>query len=748
VTAGKRAMGALWIMVLSAAFGSAAAADAPFDAAAEWDRFLATANASTVFGAYGVLDQLDYNGSSVDADACRANADALAQSIAAAPISLAIRRADYLCAQATGDVERAEQAITVLSALSREALSHSRAYRANKPIRVLAPIDAGALVMSSGMDVAYLYFPLLYPQRYFPLVIAARDPESGVERHLEFDFVDVDYTIDRDDPMRGFPILRNYWVTNYVENLAKQQQSFAQDVQAERKANAELGDAKLAALREGAAVGGVESVKFWLEVCAFRKTPHCGDGLVDDLLPAAEKHYAYPLVLLAMAHLQGIGVERNPDAAWALLDDADRHWQGGGAIEQFARILFDMDPKASLPAPLVERLRRTEAQGNPYWKWLEIDRAFYADPKSPPDADQIAFLSDPAQNEAGEGEAELSDWYDGLGDTPQMLAWMRKAAEHGSAGAQARYGFALDAGEYGLKADPAKARPLLESAAHGGAANAMRYLGYLSESDGHWADSEKWQLAAAATGDVDALMNLAEMYIDQRPGVSGSVADGVDNYRDLDRTGVAQARRALASLALEGRGMKKDPEQARRWLLQDAEKGDHDSETQLGVALLKGEFGKPDEAEGLKWLKRAIEGGDVDAQNSYASWLYRKKTPESRRQAIEAWKKAIELGNETSSNNLAWYQCVSPDPAVRDPKAGLDVIEALAKTGELGSGSMDTEAACYAANGDYARAAKLQEDVIAKVKRRQPGDADALKQFEQRRDLYAAGKPYVLDDGD
>ncbi|GAA5004561.1 sel1 repeat family protein [Pseudoluteimonas lycopersici] len=733
-------------MALSAAFGGAAAADAPFDAAAEWDRFLATANASTVFGAYAVLDQLSYDGSSVDADACRANADALAQSIAAAPISLAIRRADYLCAQATGDVERAEQAITVLSALSREALSHSPTDGADKPIRVLTPVDASALVLSSGMEVAYLYYPWVHPERYFPLAIAARDPESGIERHLAFDFIDVNYTIDREDPMRGFPILRNHLASGYIQSSAATNQVFGLDAQAVAKASGESGDQRLATLREGAEAGGVESVHWWLVVCSAQRSAHCADGMIDALLPRAEKHQAYPLLLLSMAYLQGIGVERDPDKAWILLDAADRHWEGGGAIEQFTRILYDMDDKASLPAPLVERLQHATGHAQRYWRWLQIDQVLADDPKASLDAAQIAFLSDPASNEAGGGEAKLADWYGDRGDDSQMLALMRKAAAHGNAGAQAYYGYMLNTGKHGLEVDHDAARQMLESAAQGGSADAMGDLAYMAEDDSRWADAEAWLLQAAAADDVYALMHLARLYVDEHPGLRATQEQGVGIYRNLDRAGYARARRALASLALEGRGMKKDPEQARRWLLQDAEKGDHDSETQLGVALLKGEFGKPDEAEGLKWLKRAIEGGDVDAQNSYASWLYRKKTPESRRQAIEAWKKAIELGNETSSNNLAWYQCVSPDPAVRDPKAGLDVIEALAKTGELGSGAMDTEAACYAANGDYARAAKLQEDVIAKVKRRNPDDPDALKQFLQRRDLYAAGKPYVLDE--
>jgi TPR repeat protein len=736
--------------VLSCGAGHVFAADASVNATAEWNRFLATANATDAINAYDVLEQVGYDADKVDAAACTAHSDAMAKAIATVPVSLAIRRADYLCAQATGDGGHAEQAIVALLALSREALSSSGNYHAGKPIRVLAPADATALVLSSGMEVAYLYYPWLHPRRYYPLVIAARDPQTGVERHLAFDFVDASYTIDRKDPMSGFPILRNYWANGYIQNSAKQRQSFAQDIQAVLKSNAELGDAKLVALREGAAAGGLESMKYWLEVCAFRQTPHCGDGLVDALLPRAEKHYAYPLLLLAMAHLQGIGVERDPKTAWALLDDADRHWQGGGAIEQFTRILFDMDDKARLPAPLIARLERAEAQGNHFWKWLQIRQAFEANPKAPLDAAQIAFFSDPARNELGEGDAELADRYEAQGDLPQMLASMRKAAEAGSAGAQVRYGYALDAGDYGLTPDHVEARQMLERASHGGAADAMRRLALWAEREGRWSDAEKWQLAAAAAGDVDALMGLAELYVDERPGVSGNLAQGVDTYRDLDRVGYARGRRALARLALEGRGMPRDPEKAKAWLLADAQKGDPESERQLAQAYLNGDFGTVDEAEGVRWMEQAIGAGSTNAINNLASWLYNQKaSPQARKRAVELWLKGDASDNETSRNDYAWALCTGED-ADLDPPLALKLLRKIGTRRQMDTSIRDTLAACYAASGDFAQATLLQADVIAQVEQltaHEPIDVRAkrLKGFQERLALYKASRRYRIE---
>jgi TPR repeat protein len=432
-----------------------------------------------------------------------------------------------------------------------------------------------------------------------------------------------------------------------------------------------------------------------------------------------------------------------------LLAAADKRWPRAGGSEAFAGFWLSLhggDP----PAPVQAAIAAARAAGN---RNIARDLARRnVDSRDKPELDPatIATLAQPAQNGMGAGEAILADYYRKRGDAAAALEWRRKAAAHGSADAQSALGNALLFGD-GVARDRDAGIAMFRDAAAGGNVHAMRVLASLSEQDGHWQDATNWLMAGVVRNDLDAIMDIAQlMEYDHAGGKLGpeQAARFYGEFGDEHGLDLAEARRRLAEMALDGRGMKKDPARARALLLHDADKGDHDSQARLGVALLGGEFGKPDEAEGRKWLDRAMQGGNLGAYDYYAFWLYRRKTPEARKQAVETWKKAVSLGYDESSNNLAWYQCTSPDPAVHDAKAGLEAIEALAKKVELDAASRDTEAACRAANGDYKRAAELQEGVIAQVKRLQPDDPDSIKQFEARRALYAAGKPYVQGDKD
>ena len=107
-----------------------------------------------------------------------------------------------------------------------------------------------------------------------------------------------------------------------------------------------------------------------------------------------------------------------------------------------------------------------------------------------------------------------------------------------------------------------------------------------------WKSAGLWLLAATQANDTDALFELAELFVMDLPDV-GTPKDAADIYeslaRDLDS---ARARRSLAELALEGVGMAKDPAKAQVWLLADAERGDHESETLLAMGYFRGSFGE------------------------------------------------------------------------------------------------------------------------------------------------------------
>jgi TPR repeat protein len=253
-------------------------------------------------------------------------------------------------------------------------------------------------------------------------------------------------------------------------------------------------------------------------------------------------------------------------------------------------------------------------------------------------------------------------------------------------------------------------------------------------------------LPAVRAGDIDAIMNFAQLFEEERPGVNGKPADAVEIYRVLARDrDLAEARRRLAVMALQGRGMPRDLDKAQAWLLTDAERGDIDSQSMLGAGLLNGEFGKIDRVAGERWLSKAIAAGSLDAKVRYATWLIRRSgDAQSRSRGRALIAEAETAGHFGARNNLAWERCVSPHDDLRDPAAGLVVAKRMESDIDIiDPGAVDTIAACYAAAGDYARAVELQQRVIAELPRNEKGEPQGSAGMFRRLDLYKARKPYI-----
>lgn len=737
---------AAWACGIALAFAATPArAQAP-DADALWRDFLAHGSADTVYDGYDVLDDLGYDLDQVDAEGCRKQASALADGLRKAPVSIALHHAALLCARATGDRKAEAAQSALLDALSADALSRASDVDDSRPIRVIGLQDAYTLVHLADLTLAYSYFASPNAERYFPIVVVGWDEAAKVERHMRFDLVDVIDAISRDDASSGFPYQRTQLADGLLKGMSRSDQVAAIDLLAVRDAFGKKdGKARVEALRPAAERGGVMAAATWLAICDLRPFAGCADGLVDALLPQAEERHALPMTLLAYAYAQGIGIARDDAAARVLLEAADKRSLRAGGSEGFAGLWTVLHP-GEQPALVQEAIAKARAAGN-----RNIDRdlakaTVKRDEKPELDAATLAVLAQPAQNTVGAGEAILADYYRKRGDQDAALDWRRRAAAHGSADAQAALGNALLSG-VGVARDRDAGIAMLRDAAAGGSVHAMRVLASLSGQQGRWQDASNWLMAGVVRNDLDAILDMARLMEYGRAGSKLAAEQAAAFYGELadpDGPDLAEARRRLADMALAGRGMKKDPARARELLQHDAGKGDHESEARLGAALLNGEFGQPEEHEGRKWIERAMQGGNLGAYDAFGYWLFERRTPDARRQALETWRKAIALGGEDSVNNLAWYQCASPDPAVHDPKAGLEVIEALAKKHDLDPAAMDTRAACYAANGDYARAAELQSEVIEKVRALQPDSPERLRQFEDRRALYAAGKPYLL----
>jgi TPR repeat protein len=285
-----------------------------------------------------------------------------------------------------------------------------------------------------------------------------------------------------------------------------------------------------------------------------------------------------------------------------------------------------------------------------------------------------------------------------------------------------------------------------------------------AEKRGDYAAAFQWLREPLDNDDVDAALRIADLFLEERPGLTKKREDGLKLLSNLADFGIGAASRRLAELSIEGKLVPKDLKNARRVLTASAERSDVESQSMLGYHLLTGTFGKVDEREGQKWLERALAEEDVGAAVTYTQWLFwTKKTPEARKHAIDLWKQseAWSGGGDTILNNYAWALCTVDDAAWRNGAEGL--VAAL-KMDSTSFGDIDTVAACHAAAGDFASAKVQQQKAIdlyaaylaqeEKLRAGQALDAELKKgrdaqmdELKSRLTLYAAGKDYRTNEG-
>lgn len=725
------------------------------DARAAWDAFLTKAEADRVYPAFTVLDKLGY-GEQLNATKCAEHAAELRKAVETAPVSIAMHRTAMRCAEATGDTAGAELEMQQVAALAKLALAGASDSANAAPIRVLHFADIFALIDSVGLQWRYKYYERTLATPDFPLVVATWDPERKVERHLRFDWMDTAMRLSR-DPKQQFPGYRVKVALETIEADVKGNGVAAIDVLAIREAKVLTQQQAIARLRTATEAGGVAAPWTWLVHCSGKDAPAgCADGLVEALLPQAEEQFARPMALLAYAYAQGIGVSRDEASAEKLLDAADARWPKLAASVAYAE-LWQQGNEEPFPAAIAARLTRAEAAGNPGARFLQIYDRVRRTPKAPLLPADIAYLSSREQNGLGQGYEFLFRDAAERKDESARQRYRQLAADAGSVAAQSSLGGDLLAGEH-LPADEAAARKWLERAASGGDRYGALVASNLAMQRGDAATAEQWLLGQVIAYDAGALMAVAGLYASDSPGVTGNSEKAVAIYREISDS-MPEARRALAQMLIDGKGTKKDLVEARRLLQDDADKGDHASESLLALRLLNGDFGKGQEAEGRKWAERALAGGDDGIASDYGYWLvYKADTAASRKQGLAIWRKALEGDNAYVPNNLAWALCTSPREDVRDGKAGLEATRKMQRP--LDMAEIDTVAACHAAAGDFAQAQALQRDVIARYTAMIEGQAAArpkgapetesdrqtkaqMQEFEDRLQLYASGKPYV-----
>ena len=734
---------ALLASVLLAGLPARAAEPAATDpVAAQWRTFLATAKVDEVTEAFGVLAKLRGDDGQIDAAACESQRQALGKAIAVVPVSFALQHAALLCAEARGDAAVAEQELKRFGALVRHALAGTSDVWNGRPIRIVVAADIGAFVQAGGLEFRYQYIEAGSGRQVAHL--AVWDPQVKLERHLRFDYLDTLVKLSRDKPGASFPSFRHEMAEGFLEQMERSNQVPGLDFLAAQEASSlKTAQEKVARLRPVAESGGFQAAYAWLGACMESPYAGCGEGLVDALLPYAEQKHAYPMLLLAVAYTEGVGVAKSESSAMTLLDAAEKQLGGGRAAYTYARFWSQWHEDAFPPA-LLTRLDAAIAAGNHAALALKLDYLR--------DSREERRLSDAEMEplvRAVRGGYDGGAWLLGRetyyrDESTSYLPWLKIAAEYGDEDSQDLLGDALYFGQDKTPQDKASGVRWWREAADRGKVDSMLSLGDDASGEKRWSDAVEWYRSAAMHGSQEGARRFAGMHLRSMDGWQGDKDLAVRVYRELDQNfDYAPARRDLAWHYLE-RKSEDDLKAAEELLERDAKRGDAESLVALANGLLEGRFGPGREAQGEEWFRRGVAGGDPRVLDSNAFRLYYgKPSATARAEALDFWRKAIaKEDSEMAVNNFAWVLCTSSFDDVRNPAEGLRVAAKLGKPEDNVSGTIDTIAACYAANSDYTRAVELQELVI-ELQIKFGASDESMADMRQRLDLYRQRKSYI-----
>ncbi len=738
---------AAWLFAMAPAALAQVAGMTPEQA---WTRYLSKASGEDVGGLYDLLGTNGYSRENITVETCRKNANALQSAVAKVPVSLALHRALQLCAEARGDKVAAEAEVTAFAALWKYAQQRAGTGAWGRPIRVVILNDAYAAFDAMGLEFDYAVYEDFLPHREFPIDIVGWDPERKVERHIRFDYVVAQAAIDRQNPAVGTAAHLDATAKGFIDVYAKAELPSALDAKAILTAmdKGSLAD-RVAAMQQMSAKGGLLSLSTLMMVCGLKPYAGCADGLVDALLPLAEKKQGMAMVLLSTAYRNGIGIARDEKAADLLLDAADKQWWQRGASLLATKYHAALHPKGDGMSAFDQRLAQAAAVGNPEAGPWRIALALDVPPGKIIDAAGICELSKPENNASGYGYQLISANLSKHGDKAGALEWEVKAAAAGDAESSREVAHRWIVAHPSQTPDTATL-DLLKSAALAGDRMAQRELGLLAIERNQWREAELQLVPAMTAGDLQATYMLAGLWAQGFKELKGTPESARKVYEALAASpDGARARRELALLTLAGRaGIPKDSAKARALVMQDVRSGDIESQAMYGAWLLNGTGGAKDVTEGRRLLDKAIAAKSHNAVLAYGAWLLQQSdVPADHVHGLKLLQQAEAEGSTTARNNLAWAYCTSRFADLRAADKGLVMAKRMQDMDKLlDPGTLDTVAACYAAAGQFDEAVRLQESVVAQAPAwvaNGPGAPESLKNMADRLALFRKHRAYT-----
>jgi hypothetical protein len=293
-----------------------------------------------------------------------------------------------------------------------------------------------------------------------------------------------------------------------------------------------------------------------------------------------------------------------------------------------------------------------------------------------------ALLGIAAVPAAATEPATVALTYEQAEDRSNFIAQVRKARQ-GDTEAQWQVGLT-----YAKLGDPARALPMLQSAAGAGQPRAATLLGWLHE-DGRGTErsveeAKRWYRFAAEQGEADAMAALGRLLLQEKlpearaaarqlfrraaelkdpdgqyylgwmlTEAAGDLQDDVQAYGwfvKAARQGHIGAQLAVATHLLTGRGVAVDTKAAGEWLLRAAETRDPVANYLLGRFSEDAGQGHFDEARNS--YRIAAAAGHREAQFALAAMLAKSAAEADRKEAAEWFGKADEAGHKAAANGL------------------------------------------------------------------------------------------------
>lgn len=707
-----------------------------------WKQFLAGSDLTRAGNALRFLNELFDETGELDPALCKSREQEIREALAEIPVSAGMWFYGGRCAELNGDSELAAQSEAVLAALLENALGQRIMASYSRPIPVLGENDIYAILELSGETVLAQAYEVPVTGRYMRLIVSTLDEDSKRQQSMYFDFLDNFVQLARDTPELRMPSGRRQFALELLRGLDQSEAAIVARDAWEALLKDSV-DGRLEAVR--ALAKKEDGHRLWVGlICVTVEAFDCAAEGVELLLPYAEAGLADAYVVLAVAYAEGRGVERDDEAALAMLAEANRALGPPQAEVSLQVLLKSINGKTQLHPLVAETLREAAAAGNPLASVpVALSTGDWTQDQIPQEA--LPFLRVAADGGATVALGLAGRVHVEAGRADVGLPMLRRAADAGDQLSALFLGLAYLRGEL-LEADVEQARHWLRIGAEAGEVRSMRVLAL---DYGRQGGAENYQLAdswfseAVLLGDEQASVLMARFLLSEPEGVE----DAPKRARILLEALIAEhdsdeARFDLGSWKLQPGSPVYAPEQGLALVRKAGENGHQMARMFYAAGGLTAPSPEIDVELAQRWLEQGIENKDPEIAVPLSAVLINAK-PEYRDvprglALLDHWWQ--EEQNASALNELAWLRCTSVDPEVFSREQSEVLGPALAKVATDRLDWLDTVAACQAAAGDFELAVATQREVIAEVEARAGPDNPTVKSMKARLQRYQEGK--------